>query len=54
MQVGDLIEHIHLDNTVGIIIKVYPLTQEVTVTWIDGGFPARCSIETLEVINASR
>ena len=58
MKVGDLIEHIHLDNTVGIIIKVYPLTQEVTVTWIDGGFPARCAcrcgIETLELISASR
>ena len=63
MQVGDLVYRSYYDfnhsireeiGTMGIITKVYPLTHEVTVTWIDGSFPARCGIETVELINASR
>jgi hypothetical protein len=59
MKIGDLVYRSYVSirekiGTVGIIIKVYPLTQEVTVTWIDGSFPARCGIETVELISASR
>jgi len=63
MKVGDLVYRSYVNfnhsirediGTVGIIIKVYPLIHEVTVTWIDGSFPARCGIETVELISASR